>query len=211
MALELIFVHFPKSGGTSLVRSLSSHYGDALIEDYSHLPPLDYSGDPPLLSDETRAVCGHFHANRYAAYAGAFRLTFLREPVDNLISIFYFWRDLPFGGYPAHGRFLSERPTIFEFAEYPELKRLSSFCYFGGVDINRFNFVGFYERRQEDISKLSGLLGIPLDADLHVNQTRDEYARERSELIADSKVIARLRAQLSDDVTFYERTRERWF
>ena len=32
------------------------------------------------------------------------------KAVDNLILIFYFWRDFPFDGYPAHERFFSERP-----------------------------------------------------------------------------------------------------
>lgn len=210
MGPELIFVHFPKAGGTSLVRGLSSHYGDALILDYEHLPPLDWSGDPPRLSDRVRAVCGHFHGNRYQAYTQAFRFTFLREPVANLISIFYFWLDYPRHGFPAHDRFLAERPTIFEFAEYAEMKRLSSVAYFGGVDLDQFEFVGFYERRQDDVAKLSALIGVDLDSGLHVNKTDDKYAREREDLMADSGAMMRLRAQLADDVALYEQTLESW-
>ena len=210
MALELIYVHFPKAAGTSLAHALRIHYGDALVADFGHLPPSDWSRDPPDLADGVRAVHGHFHADRYAAYAGAFRFTFLREPVDNLISIFYFWRTFPPSGYPAHERFLSEQPTIFEFAEYPEIQRLASVCYFGGVDLDRLDFVGFFERRTEDLLTLSGRLGLDLDADLHVNRTGQEFDQARAELKADSRAMARLRDQLADDVAFYERAYERW-
>jgi hypothetical protein len=178
--------------------------------DYGHLPPLDWSHEPPCLATGTRAVCGHFHADRYAAHHDAFRFTFLREPVDNLISIFHFWRTFPPSGYPAHERFLSEQPTIFEFAEYPELQRLSSSCYFGGVDMTRFDFIGFFERRVDDLSKLSGKLGFDVSTDVYVNKTSHEFDRERAELKADSNALAKIRDRLADDVAFYERARELW-
>ena len=66
------------------------------------------------LSELSRVISTRTGTSRYSS---AFRFTFLREPVDNLISIYYFWLTYPFDGYPAHRRFLDERPTIFEFAD----------------------------------------------------------------------------------------------
>ena len=117
MALELVYVHFPKAAGTSITTALRNHYRESLMGDYDHQPPFDWSHDPPSVDHVVRAVSGHFHADRYVKYSSAFRFTFLREPVDNLISIYYFWLTYPFDGYPAHRRFLDERPTIFEFAD----------------------------------------------------------------------------------------------
>jgi sulfotransferase famil protein len=210
MSLELVYVHFPKAAGTSLIQALRSHYGDALFADYMHHPPGDFSHDPGVVPEGVRAVCGHFHADRYAAYRSALRFTFLREPVDNLISIYYFWQKFPSIGYEAHDRFLAERPTIFALAEYPELRTLASQAYFGGVDLGTFDLVGFYERRAEGMAKLSALIGAPLDAGLHVNRTDDEFDQARAELKSDRAAMARLRDILSDDVAFYERAYERF-
>jgi hypothetical protein len=208
--LELVYVHFPKAAGTSLIHGLRSHYGDALLADYTHLPPLDWSHDPALVPDGIRAVCGHFHADRYVKYGHSFRFTFLREPIDNLISIFYFWRTFPPSGFPAHERFLAESPSIFEFAAYPEMQRLACDAYFGGVDLESIDFVGFFERRSEDIPRLSARLGIPLEATLHINRTAEAFDHERRALKADRHAMARLRQQLTDDVAFYERAWERF-
>lgn len=211
MSLELVYVHFPKAAGTSLIRALDSHYGDALLKDYTHSPTDDWTDDPAYVPEGTRAVCGHFHANRYSAYhSGALRFTFLREPVDNLVSIYYFWQRFPSTGDATHDRFLTERPTIFDFAAYPELQQLASRGYFGGVDLGELDFVGFFERRGEGLAKLSAMSGIPVDAGLHVNRTPHEFDHERQELWADRDAIGALRDALREDVAFYERARQRF-
>jgi hypothetical protein len=209
MDLEAVYVHFPKAAGTSLVQALKEHYGEAAVADYSAPPPMR-DRHPPVLRTGTRAVYGHFHAERYSAQRPACRFTFLREPVDNLISIFYFWRTFPPSDYPAHQRFLFETPTIFQFAEYPEIRRLASSCYFGGVDLGRLDFVGFFERRTEDLRKLSSRLGFDLDPQLALNRTSEEFRVEREELKADTRAMASLRSRLADEVAFYQRALERW-
>jgi hypothetical protein len=209
MSLEIVYVHFPKAAGTSLVHSLRSHYGESLVADNTHLPPYDWSHDPAHVAGGVRAVFGHFHADRYAMYREAFRFTFLREPVDNLISIFYFWRTFPPSGYAAHERFLSEKPTIFAFATYPEIQRLASQCYFGGVDMDGLDFVGFFEHRTGDMLRLSTRLGFHVSPDVVINRTSPEFADERADLKANDRAMAKLRDLLADDVAFYERAYER--
>lgn len=208
--LDLVYVHFPKAAGTSLIHELRAHYGDALLADYTHIPPDDWSHDPAYAPEGIRAVCGHFHADRYAAYRPRFRFTFLREPIDNLVSIYFFWRRFPSTGYAAHDRFLAEKPSFVEFADYYELRYLASRHYFGGVNLERLDFVGFFERRREGLASLSSLIGIPLDADRHVNKTDESFAEERAELLADRRVIALVRNKLYDDVMFYEQAFERF-
>jgi hypothetical protein len=210
LSLELVYIHFPKAAGTSLICDLRAHFGDTLLADYTHLPPLDWSHDPAYVPDGVRAVCGHFHADRYAGHACPLRFTFLREPVDNLISIYYFWRNFPPSGYPPHERFLSDEPTIFEFATYPELRQLASDAYFGGVDLGALDFVGFYEQRAADMDRLSAMLDIPLRPEVYLNRTSTAFDDERNELKSDSHAMAWLREMLSEDVAFYERARERF-
>lgn len=209
MALELVYVHFPKASGTSIVESLALHYRRALAIDNTCMPPYDRQRPSPAVPPGIRAIHGHFHASRYAEHPGAFRFTFLREPVDNLLSIYYYWKNCERHGYPPHERFLRESPSVFEFAQWPVMKGWASRWYFGGVDMERFNFVGFYERRDSDISKLSRLLNIDIRTDIHLLSTSNGAA-ERRAILADQSAVAQLRDHLREEVAFYEQMRERW-
>jgi hypothetical protein len=209
--LELVSIHFPKAAGSSLRGALARHFGDGLTLDYEHDPvnPDHLLSAPPALPDHTRAVHGHFRADRYAAYRRACHVTFLREPVANLISIYYFWRKFPPAGSPTHDRFLDERPTVLDFARfYWPVRRLMSVSYFGGFDVNSLDFVGFHETRARDLARLSKMLNIDLPAETYENRT--PHDDERTALADDGRTLAALRSLLADDVCFYERARERW-
>jgi hypothetical protein len=211
MTVELISVHFPKAAGTSLGAMLRSYFGFDLFTDYDHDPvnPNHDLNDSPRLPPGTRAVHGHFRGDRYQAFRSAHHVTFLREPVDNLISIYYFWRTLAAHGNAAHDHFVSERPTIFEFAEYGPCRRLMTECYFGRLDLNVFDFIGFYEFRVEDLMTLSNISGFRVDKDIYLNRLSDTEAAERSALKTCAKSMEALRAILSDDIAFYERALRR--
>jgi hypothetical protein len=202
----VIFVHVPKAGGSSMLRQFEAGFGPALLQDYDR-PPLSREGGAPgePLPAGTRAVIGHFHAARYDRVAHAFRATILRHPVDNLISIFFFWRTLaPARNVPAHLRFLAESPSFEAFARYPEFRTLMSVAYFGGYDMDRFDFIGFHETRSDDIPLLAKAIGIPLDPAVHVNRTHAD-AREVAALRSDAPLMRRVKKSLADDVIFYEK------
>jgi hypothetical protein len=202
---RLISVHFPKAAGSSLQRQFLSLLGNEVELDYGH-DPLTGEGDQlGAFRAGKRIVHGHFKANRYA-HVAAYWLTFLRHPVENLISIFYFWQSLPpERGHALHSRFLREKPSILEFAKFPGINTLMSETYFGGFDMRRFNFIGFYETRQPDMTRLAIELALPLRPALHENKTTG--SAERDELMRDPPVLHRLRDVLSADVSFYEKIR----
>ena len=149
MLQSIVSVHFPKAGGSSLRTQLQSAFGAALLLDYSH-DPLGQAGNyvADSLPPSVQMVHGHFRATRYAGVRDAAMITFLRNPIDCLLSVYYFWLDYPRNENSVHGRFLDERPTIIEFARWSLLQRLMSATYFGGFDMNRFSFVGFHEFAQ---------------------------------------------------------------
>jgi hypothetical protein len=209
MALDIISVHFPKAGGTSLAASLRKRFGEDLALDYDHDPvhPNYALSEPPNFAPNVRAVHGHFRGDRYTG--PAFRMTFLREPVSTLISIYLFWRSYPESAGQLHRRFLAERPDILAFARYPAIQNLMSETYFGGVDLHRFDFIGFHERRREDLRRLSRTLDIEFDSDLHLNKTRRAIDEEQH-ILSDAPLMAALRDHLSKDVALYAALRDRW-
>lgn len=194
---RVLSVHFPKAAGTSLGRLLEALLPGGSVTDYAH-DPITWRGTVALpFPAGARTLHGHFRPDCYDA-AGAFLVTFLREPAENLVSIYSYWRATPEHGNPVHTRFLAEKPDLLAFARYPDMERLMSGVYFGGFDMKRFDFVGFHHRRDDDLRRLGGLIGLPLQADIHHNRTE-------AKLRVDDATMTRLRGLLSDDVAFYRR------
>jgi len=209
--MKIISVHAPKAGGTSILKALSNAFGDKFEADNSDDPadprsqrnidPDSYFSRRRTLRHGIRCLHGHFHPGQFDL-AGAYLFTLLRHPVENIISIYYFWKELPPQGQPLHDYFLSRELDIFEMASLPLLKRLYSQTYFGSFDMSRFDLIGRHDRRGEALRKLGTDTGAPIDASLRVNVTRP--SPEREALMADSTAIRRLGAILQDDIRFYE-------
>ena len=163
---------FSESGEISIARQLHEEFRDTCLPDYEH-DPLGSHGKETVdwLLPDIDAVLGHFRAERYDAVEGRFLFTFLREPIDNLLSWYFFWQSHPRSSNPWHQRFLDEAPDILAFAQYAPLQRVMSETYFGGFDMKRFDFIGFHETRGVDIAALNGLTGLRLRAEVHENKT----------------------------------------
>jgi hypothetical protein len=150
-------------------------------------------------------VHGHLPIQRYDLLPSAYRIVMLREPVENLISIYYYWQSLP----PSvHGNGIYElvkhkRLSLLEVAEIPRMRFLMSQTYFGAYDMRRFDVIGTYANRLAFIHEVSNLIGVPLSARERKNVTPP--SEERANVLADTKLLARLRFLLQDDVRFYER------
>lgn len=214
--LTLISVHFPKSGGTALRRVLADVMGESrLLLDYSD-DPLDpatprwihpewYLAHRPKSIEPFAAVHGHFPIAKYDLVGDAVRVVLLREPVENLISIFYFWKHLagqPYEGHAVFNFFKQNDLTLLETASIPSMRRLMSGTYFGDYDMSKFDIIGDCANRAGYFAALSRWLGVKLDANVADNIT--PYWRERQEVLADHRITERLRDLLLDDVRFYE-------
>jgi SAM-dependent methyltransferase len=203
---QVVSIHFPKAAGSSLKAQFVSLLGDRVTLDYTHDPLTPSGKEMARFPQGKRLVHGHFRAKRYDSANDAYWMTFLRHPIDNLISIYFFWRNLPEElGHALHTRFLREQPSILEFAAYPGVTRLMSESYFGDFDIGRLDFIGFYEDREASFSRLAKDLGLPLVASLHENRTSESI--ERLEIEADISIRRRLNDLLACDLSFYERLR----
>lgn len=240
MAIEVLSVHFPKAGGTALLRSFQAAFGkDAVLADY-HDDPVDpcsrFHIDPQgcrrhaqqaIELPEIRVIHGHFNPLKYQYLNNGCRVTFLRHPIDNLISIYYYWktyqpksslfRNLLRGvsnsakrldARRRHGifdYFHQHQLTLLQMAELPALRYLLSRTYFGGVDLSSFDFIGFAESYPRDIRALSQFLSVPLDESRSHKNRFPDYLREREILKADRKLMNRLQDLLKEDLLLYER------
>ena len=221
--LKLIFVHIPKSGGTSTlaaVREFFSH--DLVLDDYGDRPndpisPMNI--DPYGFLDRCRqqnsltlankaAVIGHFWIAKYEGVAADIRATILRDPITRAISQFFFW-PAQNANNALHQYVISNRLSFLEFARIPRVNSLYTSIYFHNVDMAQFDFIGTYDRLSQDWAPTLARMGIaPALPRRELNRTVDlvaEYNTRRSEILNDHRMMARLRDLFADDLRFYER------
>ena len=220
--LEVISLHVPKCAGSSLKSMLQEAFGpQSVFEDYADRPldpasrlrrdpagffaAVEAAGFAHLA--HKRVVHGHFPARKYAQLACRHRITFLREPVDRLISHYFFWQSLARHGHALHDYFLDHGLGIEDFAALPPIRALYSETFFGGADMRAFDFIGFHEDIGRDLARLAALLGAGL-RQTHANRTATAgYPEERRAILENRPLLARLRGILRDDVEFYARIR----
>jgi hypothetical protein len=123
MPPRVISVHFPKAAGSSLWAQFARLLGDKAALDITHDPFTLAGSESAEFPVEKALVHGHFRAGRYES-TDAYWMTFLRHPVDNLISIYFYWKSLKEPGHSLHARFLVEAPSILEFAWRSGFSRL---------------------------------------------------------------------------------------
>lgn len=211
----LVSLHFPKSSGTAFWLALKAAFGDAVLGSYDSDPvdpanpiwtcPDWFRRTRPRALGPYRAVHGHFPIQNYDLLPSALRVVMLRDPVETIVSVHYYWRslfDTPAAGHAIYELAKRERLSLLELAEVPRLRRLMSETYFGGYDMRRFDVIGAYDRRAEFAAAVSARTGLGIAADAPANVTPESH--ERGDTLADSRLMARLRDLLRDDVRFYE-------
>jgi hypothetical protein len=217
MSVEIISVHFPKGGGSSVFQSLVTAYGkDAVCCDYIDDPAdpcSHYSLDPEGCRRKARdagcapgvkVIHGHFHPSKYDFIAHAKRITFLRHPVDNLISIYFYWKTCEKGNC-LFNHFRDNQLTLLDLPRLPAIRYLLSRTFFGDVDMNRFDFIGFMESYSADIRALSRLLSLPVFESNENFNRYSNYQEEREAIKSDNRLMSMLHDDLAEDIKFYER------
>jgi hypothetical protein len=87
---KLVFLHLPKTGGTTLHHHFAQHFApeDICPERFSHL----HDWAPEDLA-RYRYFSGHFNFDQIRLIPGPlFIVTVLREPTERVLSSYYFWR-----------------------------------------------------------------------------------------------------------------------
>lgn len=215
----IISVHVPKCAGTSFQLWLTQAYGtEDTFLDYDDLP-MDPSSptnmDPEGFRDKFisqtypgiarhRVIHGHFLANKYDFLGDqAFRITFLRHPIERAISNYFFWRKQPRSQNRLHNYMQDNQLSWQEFVRLPIIRYLYSKVFFRDFDMNRFQFIGDASHPVEETSRLGRILGFS-HALPHINQTMGDYPVAAKEILSSESNMAMLRDLFSDDIRFYE-------
>lgn len=168
----LVSLHLPKTAGTSFAVALQAHYGEHYQADYDDLPMQVAPWRRKLRAlrggwqlrrtglAQVACLHGHFLPAKYLlALSGrqATFITWLRHPVERVVSHYHYWRRDYDGRdpyQPLRNRMLSEDWSLERFALGPEMRDL--YCqYLWRFDPGQFAFIGITERYAEDLARFA--------------------------------------------------------
>ena len=201
----LLYLHIPKTGGTTLTDIICRQYSACIRCTDSY-----FSEDHSAEISTANAMCGHFlfgihrHFSRQCTY-----ITVLRDPVEQLISWFYFrYRSVHHDPYPASFEDYLEDPEA-----AAEFNLQTRFLAGGRPDLataeynltSQLAFVGITELFDESLYLLKRQLqwGDVQYRPVLVNQSRP--ARDN----LDSRLIRRIEETNSLDIRLYQLARLR--
>ncbi len=218
------FVHIPKCGGSAVISALKS----ALPGEFFHANVGCHQRAPlPLLLERYPVIAGHFTFAQIpeAVLNDTFVFGFLREPVDRVLSLYYFYR-------AQNARAgLDGRVSLAQTFDLPSLvarlpdrvgpwSNWQTFVLSGAKDcerpatellpdalrnLERMSLVGIQDDLDEGINRLGRLRGWPLGGITRVNVT------ERPPLhVIDRSLVQRLRELNSCDAELFARARQLW-
>lgn len=204
----ILSIHIPKTAGTSFRKALEERYGRSLALYYGQddrktdprlrCPRRELAARLPALKAEGVAILhGHYQFKDVAAVVpqlDATLWTWLRDPVERVVSHFYFYRERPVTA--ALGDEVRTGGLSLEaFAAAPKMRSLQS-RYLRGSRLGDYAFVGLSEQFEEGLGELFGDAAPKLP--MRYNATREKEC-----------VLPELRARLAElnkaDIKLYLR------
>lgn len=163
----IVSVHLPKTAGTSFGNALHAHFRSRLLKDYSDFP---INSPPPERNraaleaglrnakidlSEVACIHGHFLPIKYLLLAQTREVkfvTWMRNPVERILSHFYEWKKTytP-SSPPLHRRIVEEDWSVERFCLGPELRNLY-WQFLWGFPIDYFDFIGITEFYEDDLA-----------------------------------------------------------
>lgn len=218
MAASVVAVHIPKTAGTSLRSALAGGFGEGLRLDYDDRPltlprwqrqrlalghALRHAGRPL----EARCIYGHFLPLKYRWRRGAEFITWLRDPVQRVVSRYHHYLRDCAAGEIAHARWgLVPGLSLEAFCRLPHYQNLYA-QYLWGFGLGNFDFIGFVERFPEDLARLAERYRLPALKAVTVNTNPQ---RESEGYAVPSRTAALIRDLNARDCALYDAARRRF-
>jgi hypothetical protein len=172
----LISLHLPKTAGESFAKTLQDFYKENLVKDYADYPvntvmdvrnriALQYAFDNTCQNSMSASNCihGHFLPLKYLHHNhltlkknNNVFITWMRHPVDRMISHYYYWieRSTLKAHAPLHQRIVEEKWSLEKFCLSSELQNLYE-QFLWGFPLRYFDFIGITEHYQSDLHYFS--------------------------------------------------------
>ena len=196
----IVSLHLPKTAGSSLLAAYQARFGER-VYDYNEAPELFDRLGVAGLRARYDVIHGHFHIrDRADLLDGARLVTYLRDPVQRVISSYYFHMRPDTDNWLAP-QIQAAGLSLEDFARLPEQRNLQ-YRMLRPVPLERFDFIGLTERFEASIPALSAVIGaeLSLGENRKVNPDKPLAAPYQS----DPALAGLIRALNPRDVELYE-------
>jgi len=217
----LISVHVPKTAGSTFSVLLRKNFGKGLHFDYGpeHETTTDlirqafHAGGGQQAAALLREACahnrlscihGHFQAEKYyRLFPRADFVFWIRDPVERLLSNFYFFRRYPELGTDLVRQVHEGRINVREFAEREEFRNVHVRM-IRNVPMERFAFIGLCECYDESVLRFAERFGVrsPLK-----QRVRSKNINTRKPRLDDEELRSYIRSLNAEDEALYRSVR----
>jgi Sulfotransferase family len=224
----IVFIHVPKTAGTHFRRYLESVYRpEEVVWDYRDDPapalarcytdPVGWRRNTRRFAQQlpvtTKIIFGNFTATKYLdLFPSTQWMTWVRHPVNRLISNYYFLKSLTDAEIPSEPHSLLEAVqsgiSFAEYCEIPVMQNIMTQLFFRVLDPEDFAFIGVHEHFAEDLETLRqqlGWPGTPIIAERTNTNRYPAYAENVDAILADRGLIRRIERMNRADLAFYAR------
>ncbi|GAB4304943.1 MAG: hypothetical protein Fur0025_46910 [Oscillatoriaceae cyanobacterium] len=207
-SVEIISVHVPKTAGSTFGKIiLPQIYGkEKIFYDYES---LTVEALQDQIKSEHKVIHGHFPAVKYMSqYPNAKIIVWLRNPINYLISWYYFWltfsTDEP-NSSEFHKYVVNNQIGFEEFIGFPKAQNVISRHYFKGINVEKFQFIGIQEFFREDLRELQQLLNWPeVKVKPYNRNTYPDYEDLVKNILSDRRLIGKIVSLNREDIELYQ-------
>lgn len=209
--VKFIFLHVPKTGGSSLLKILEQNYGKENVLKVKREDCLEANKKGILLSstipNHIEAIHGHF---RYAEIEDIVHrdkpilVTFLREPKGRLISNYNWWKETIRRGNNEASKSRVNEPFTSYMRHRETRNKITHFL--KGADLKQFHFIGFFENYEADLKRLANKMEWPIREVTHEKNSKQFINKEVIELNFFTRLL--FKALNAEDEKLYQEAKK---
>lgn len=210
--VELVFIHLPKTGGSSLLKAFNAIYGEEHVRHFERDECLQLNKDSKRISDvitdSTKVIHGHFRFKEVEDIIKRDKpkvVTFMREPVSRVISNFKWWKhNLKNSSILEDKKRLNEPIEVY--IKQKQTRNKMTF-FLEGTGLKDLFFVGFLERFNADLERLAKALKWP-DLPIYHEKNSQNFSGTNKEVI-DEKLKKQIMKLNKKDLRLYNQALNR--